>query len=245
MYLPNNNLFSYLSTYIWNLFLKNWLPRWKQILTQLRFIHNWVITGIQWMDGALVGAGSLWLYKHTIAIYGYISLNLLDSTGTARGLCPMWHPVHWIFLKKSMNFPYANMIWLVWSLGRNNDFSVSKWEKIKLKYWIWVIQSQNRLWAIPGKNASVRSVHNSFGTLLFLAFLYQWHNLVDVSSADEDQVSFDVNGLHNQQEQAGYGKKVEPHVTGPNRRLLTDEISPAHNWWFCQHLRWMSFSLLA
>jgi hypothetical protein len=26
---------------------------------------------------------------------------------------------------------------------------------------------------------------------------------------------------------------------------LTDEISPAHNWWFCQHLRWMSFSLLA
>jgi len=59
--------------------------------------------------------------------------------------------------------------------------------------------------------------------------LYQWHNLVDVSSADEDQVSFDVNGLHNQQEQAGYGKKVEPHVTGPNRRLLTDEISPAHN----------------
>jgi len=53
--------------------------------------------------------------------------------------------------------------------------------------------------------------------------------LVDVSSADEDQVSFDVNGLHNQQEQAGYGKKVEPHVTGPNRRLLTDEISPAHN----------------
>jgi hypothetical protein len=27
------------------------------------------------MDGALVGAGSLWLYKHTIAIYGYIPLN--------------------------------------------------------------------------------------------------------------------------------------------------------------------------
>jgi hypothetical protein len=35
--------------YIWNLFLKNWLPRWKQILSPLRFIHNWVIMGIQWM----------------------------------------------------------------------------------------------------------------------------------------------------------------------------------------------------
>jgi hypothetical protein len=30
-------------------FLQNWLPRWNQILTQLRFIHNWVIRGIQWM----------------------------------------------------------------------------------------------------------------------------------------------------------------------------------------------------
>jgi hypothetical protein len=31
------------------IFLQNWLPRWNQILTQLRFIHKWVITGIQWM----------------------------------------------------------------------------------------------------------------------------------------------------------------------------------------------------
>jgi len=30
-------------------FLQDWLPRWNQILTQLRFIHNWVITDIQWM----------------------------------------------------------------------------------------------------------------------------------------------------------------------------------------------------
>jgi hypothetical protein len=29
--------------------LHNWLPRWNQILTQLRFIHNWVMMGIQWM----------------------------------------------------------------------------------------------------------------------------------------------------------------------------------------------------
>jgi len=30
-------------------FIQNWLPRWNQILTQLRFIHNWVIIGIQCM----------------------------------------------------------------------------------------------------------------------------------------------------------------------------------------------------
>jgi hypothetical protein len=29
--------------------LQNCLPRWNQILTQLRFIHNWVIMDIQWM----------------------------------------------------------------------------------------------------------------------------------------------------------------------------------------------------
>ncbi len=29
--------------------LQNWLPRWNRILTQLRFIYNWVIMGIQWM----------------------------------------------------------------------------------------------------------------------------------------------------------------------------------------------------
>jgi hypothetical protein len=34
----------------------------NQILTPLvkaRFIHNWVIMGIQWMDDVLVGAGSI------------------------------------------------------------------------------------------------------------------------------------------------------------------------------------------
>jgi hypothetical protein len=34
---------------IYETYLQNWLPRWNQILTQLRFIHNWVIMGIQWM----------------------------------------------------------------------------------------------------------------------------------------------------------------------------------------------------
>jgi hypothetical protein len=63
---------------------------------------------------------------------------------------------------------------------------------------------------------------------MFLAFLSQWQNLVEVSSADEDQVSFDISGLHNQQEQADYGKKLSPmlwDIMGD----LTDEISPAHD----------------
>ncbi len=43
---------TYLPTYLYNMRLisvQNWLPRWNQRLTQLRFIHDWVITGIQWM----------------------------------------------------------------------------------------------------------------------------------------------------------------------------------------------------
>ncbi len=40
--MPSNYLYE---TY----FLQNWLPRWNQTLTQLKFIHNWVITSIQWM----------------------------------------------------------------------------------------------------------------------------------------------------------------------------------------------------
>jgi hypothetical protein len=39
-------------------FLQNWLPRWNQRITQLMFIHNWVIRGIQWMVRR-VDAGSL------------------------------------------------------------------------------------------------------------------------------------------------------------------------------------------
>ncbi len=62
----------------------------------------------------------------------------------------------------------------------------------------------------------------------FLAFVYQWQNLVEVSSADEDQISFDINGLHNQKEQACNGKKLScmlRDIIGD----LTHEISPALN----------------
>jgi hypothetical protein len=51
VYKPSNYLVViYLPTYKYETyFLANWLPRWNHILTQLKFIHNWVITGIQWM----------------------------------------------------------------------------------------------------------------------------------------------------------------------------------------------------
>ncbi len=48
VYLVVNYFPTYLPIYETYL-LQNWLPRWNQILTQLRFIHNWVIMGIQWM----------------------------------------------------------------------------------------------------------------------------------------------------------------------------------------------------
>jgi hypothetical protein len=36
---------TYLPTYE-TYFLRNWLPRWNQILTRLRSMHNWVITKV-------------------------------------------------------------------------------------------------------------------------------------------------------------------------------------------------------
>ncbi len=53
MYKPSTHLvIIYFPTYpllYETYFLWNRLPRWNHKLTQLRFIHNWVITGIQWM----------------------------------------------------------------------------------------------------------------------------------------------------------------------------------------------------
>jgi hypothetical protein len=66
MYKPSSYLvITYFPTYLpkcETYFLQNWLPRWNQILTQLRFIHNWVLPGIiQWMVHGLVSVGSPWL----------------------------------------------------------------------------------------------------------------------------------------------------------------------------------------
>jgi hypothetical protein len=53
MYKPSTYLvITYFPTYLpiyETYFLQTWLLRWNQILTQVRFIHNWVIMDIQWM----------------------------------------------------------------------------------------------------------------------------------------------------------------------------------------------------
>jgi hypothetical protein len=50
IYLPNRHLSSYIRTYYtWLPSYTRGYPRWNQILTQLTFIHNWVMTAIQWM----------------------------------------------------------------------------------------------------------------------------------------------------------------------------------------------------
>jgi hypothetical protein len=58
MYKPSTYvIITYFPTYLprrETYFLQTWLPRWNQILTQLRFIHNWVING-HLVDGALFG----------------------------------------------------------------------------------------------------------------------------------------------------------------------------------------------
>ncbi len=56
MYKPSIDLeVAYFPTYlpIYETYcLQDWLPRWNQMLTQLRYIHNWVIT-----DGVLAHCG--------------------------------------------------------------------------------------------------------------------------------------------------------------------------------------------
>jgi hypothetical protein len=78
------------------------------------------------------------------------------------------------------------MIFLFQNGRKLNQNIESKWSRARIDSGV-----------IPKKNANIKNVHNNFGILLFLAFLYEWHNLVEVSDVDEDHVSFEVNGLHN------------------------------------------------
>ncbi len=81
---PFTYLFSYLSTYMHETyFLQNWLPRWNQILTQLRFIHNWVITGIQWMV-------CWWVLVHCCPVMGRVRVSLADWLGWTLFALPVW-----------------------------------------------------------------------------------------------------------------------------------------------------------
>jgi hypothetical protein len=70
-------------------FLQNWLPRWNQILTWLRFIDNWLMTGIQWMVcwWVLVHCGPDW------ALIGHIQYVGLQPTGGAFPKC--WARLHY------------------------------------------------------------------------------------------------------------------------------------------------------
>jgi hypothetical protein len=65
-YLPSSYLFSYLSTYIhmrpisYRMCSPKVKPNVGSSTSWGSSIHKWVITGIQWMDGTLVDAGSVW-----------------------------------------------------------------------------------------------------------------------------------------------------------------------------------------
>jgi hypothetical protein len=63
MYKPSTYLvITYFPTYLpmfESYFLYNWLPRWNRILTQVE-VHLHLSNNWHPVDGALVGAGSLW-----------------------------------------------------------------------------------------------------------------------------------------------------------------------------------------
>jgi hypothetical protein len=80
-------------------FLQNSLPRWNQILTQLRFIHNQVITGIEWMvlwwvlgfhngTSEEVGVGLVsYFYTYHIVISIFAFLKIWDEGNISIGKC--------------------------------------------------------------------------------------------------------------------------------------------------------------
>jgi hypothetical protein len=68
IYLPSNYLFFLpIDLYMRPSSYRIWLPRWNQMLTESRFIHNWVTTAIQWMVHwwVLVQCGPKVALQHT------------------------------------------------------------------------------------------------------------------------------------------------------------------------------------
>jgi len=66
--------------------LQNWLPRWNQTLIQLRFIHNWIIMGIQWMVHwwVLVDCGHADMIAHVLSP-SYVGITFS---------CNVWENLH-------------------------------------------------------------------------------------------------------------------------------------------------------
>ncbi len=89
MYKPSTHLVItyFLPIYIYMItyFVQNWFPRWNQILTQLRFIHNWVQLsnkGMHPVDGALVGAVALLKQPKFFWIFTMVSVYVLVHHGS-------------------------------------------------------------------------------------------------------------------------------------------------------------------
>jgi len=92
IYYLNSELFSYLSTYMYNPFLTEWVSKVKPDITRLRFIDNGVITGIQWIVSwwVVVHSGQFWGSKgllqynwrckmHSLNADSHLGIYLLSS----------------------------------------------------------------------------------------------------------------------------------------------------------------------
>jgi len=74
-------------------FLQNSLPRWNQILTQLRFIHNRVIMGIQWTVRLWVPVqcgGSPWPHRTSTSISSGAQYIVLHGRSRGRKVKMCW-----------------------------------------------------------------------------------------------------------------------------------------------------------
>ncbi len=92
-------------------FLPNWLPRWNHTLTHLRFIHNWIITGIQWMVcwWVLVHCGP-WYYSMLSPLWGSFACLVFGPRSLFLFLTCSWVLC---FLKAWLGSIISTFVWVV------------------------------------------------------------------------------------------------------------------------------------
>jgi hypothetical protein len=81
MYLPNNNLFSYLSTYIWNLFLKNCFTKVKaninsvevhpQLSNNRHPVDGWCTGGCRFTVAVQTHNCHLWIHPPKLFVFNW------------------------------------------------------------------------------------------------------------------------------------------------------------------------------
>ncbi len=153
--------------------LQNWLPRWNQILTQLRFIHNcWVIMGIQWMVrwSVLVHCGQVrWLGEVLVKTQSSFQVLFLFLGGRQANLIGPLVPKQKLWrLFKIERFcfdVYSSSPWACLYRWKENNICQSIWDKGEVlkwrTYWEPIRNLEETPWEHIGKHGKMKKKNPS------------------------------------------------------------------------------------